>query len=120
MDPKNPFDDAEFSGKKEGAAGQASSATGVFGTVGPKGPAQEEDDLLKSLMRGADAAPNPASAETQASPPVVPAPVAAAPPAPGEFTQILKTLSEIAQVPQTAQAPKTAPKQSGDLASVFK
>src|SRR5690348_2395863 len=98
MDPKNPFDDAEFSGEKKGAAGQASSATGVFGTVGPKNPAQEEDDLLKSLMRGADAASNQAPAAPQAAAPAVPAPVAAATPAPGEFTQILKTLSEIPQV----------------------
>ena len=50
---KTPFDDPDFPGKSESAAGEPSSATGIFGTVSrPARP--QEDDLLRSLLTKRD------------------------------------------------------------------
>jgi hypothetical protein len=120
---KTPFDDPGFSGKSEHAAGEASSATGVFGTVSPKPAQREEDDLLKSLMRQSDA-PAPAAVPPPEAPPPAVTKVTHATPepsspssdsaGPGEFTQMLQGLST------PASAPRADPKQGTDLSRVFK
>lgn len=118
---KTPFDDPGFSGKTEQAAGEASSATGVFGTVSTQPAQREEDDLLKSLMRQSDA-PAPAAVQPpEAAPPAVTKvmPAAYSSPStesagPGEFTQMLHALST------PASAPRAASKQGTDLSRVFK
>src|SRR6185312_10120915 len=126
--PKSPFDDPDSS-----AANQPASATGVFGTVSAPHAADDEDDLLKSLMKGAVAStPNqPVLADAPSSPTPAPAAAAApvppppAPSAPGEFTQMLQTLSTMPPAPAApaSSAPGAnppAPKQGSDLAGVFK
>lgn len=120
---KTPFDDPGFSGKSEQAAGEASSATGVFGTVSPQPAQREEDDLLKSLMRQSDASASAGVQPPQAHPPAVTKVMPATPTpsspstesaGPGEFTQMLHALST------PASAPRAASKQGTDLSRVFK
>ena len=135
MDPsKTPFDEPGFSGKSERAAGEASSATGIFGTVPAASTPPQDDDILQSLMRKPDApasvdatralpqsSPLPQTAPPAMAPAVAPpafAPAAtsnpSAPAGPGEFTQILRALNA------SPSDPPVPAKPAGDLASVFK
>ena len=124
---KSPFDDPDLSGKSESATGDPSSATAIFGTIQGKPAPEQEDDILKSLLKGAGSSPaipseTPLSAVT---PPATPQPSAQTS-SPGGFTDIFQSLQSSAGVTPSPEPPRAPASPLGsssgrptDLSSVF-
>jgi len=128
---RSPFDETDAPGRKESAAGESSSATGLFGTV-PPAPAGSEDDLLASLLKSsampaptptAPAQPAPAAVSSIPAPASIPAeaaPIVSPPPppsGPGEFTRMLQSLKSSGPATSFGSGPASRP--SEELAKIF-
>jgi len=108
---KNPL---ENPGKSETDPQNATSATGIFGTVA-KPSSQGGEDVLASLRRETSGPGSGAGAEPRSAPPASPGPSSdpANASGPGEFTRMLQTLKA-----PGGSAPGAKPAQ--ELASIFK
>ena len=124
---KSPFDDPDLRRNSESATADASSATGIFGTVSGK-PQPQEDDFLKSLFGnlGGSTTPPADAPRTPAAPPAsTPSSTPAA--SPGGFTDMFQALQgsgSAASAPAAPPAPASTPPNSSpssptDLSSVF-
>jgi hypothetical protein len=123
---KSPFDDPDLSGKNESVTGEPSSATAIFGTISAQPVKQEDDDLLRSLLRNESAPSGTASPVQAGTPPAPQAPPwsqAVTPIEPqsssnlGGFTETFESLKT---PPAPPRAPAyTPPKPPPDLANVF-
>ena len=111
---RNPFDNQDSPGKDSNAGAEPSSATGIFSTKPAPPPPTEVDAKLPALF-GQRPSASPAASPYPTQP--APDPAASDSPGPGEFTRMLRALTN--PEPETPAVRAPAPRPSDDLKRSF-